>query len=142
VKQKVVERKIMWGDLDPLGIVFYPRYYEWIDASGHLFFDEILGMNLERLWQERKILFGLVESSCRYFKPGRYYQTISIGTEISSLEEKTLTLRHSIRCVADNALLVEGMEKRICLDVSAPEQLRAIEIPPDIYAVIRDAAAV
>jgi len=35
--QNVVERKIMWGDLDSLGIVFYPRYYEWIDASGHLF---------------------------------------------------------------------------------------------------------
>lgn len=140
MKQKVVERKIMWGDLDPLGIVFYPRYYEWIDASGHLFFDEILGMNLVTLWQERKILFGLVESSCRYFKPGRYYQTISIGTEISCLEEKTLTLRHRIHCTADHALLVEGMEKRICLDVSAPEQLQAIEIPPDIYAAMRDAA--
>jgi len=28
MKQNIVERKIMWGDLDSLGIVFYPRYYE------------------------------------------------------------------------------------------------------------------
>ncbi len=142
MKEKVVERKIMWGDLDPLGIVFYPRYYEWIDASGHLFFDEILGMNLERLWQERKILFGLVESSCRYFQPGRYHQIIRITTVLSALEEKILTLEHLIRSAADDALMVEGLEKRICIDVSTPEQLRAIDIPSDIYTVMRDAAAV
>ena len=35
--QNVIERQIGWGDLDPAGIVYYPRYYEWIDAAGHLF---------------------------------------------------------------------------------------------------------
>jgi 4-hydroxybenzoyl-CoA thioesterase len=139
VKQNVVERKIMWGDLDALGIVFYPRYYEWIDGCGHLFF-EFLGLTIGRLQQERAILFGLVESSCRYFQPGRYHQIIRITTGISSLEEKTLTLKHIIRCAADDSLMVEGLEKRICLDISQPEQLRAINIPPDIYAVMKDAA--
>jgi acyl-CoA thioesterase FadM len=37
MKQSIVERKIAWGDLDALGIVFYPRYYEWIDAAAHHF---------------------------------------------------------------------------------------------------------
>ena len=36
-----VERRIMWGDLDSLGIVFYPRYYEWMDACGHLLFESL-----------------------------------------------------------------------------------------------------
>ncbi len=139
MKQHVVERKIMWGDLDPLGIVFYPRYYEWIDACSHLFFDS-LDLNLRGLQQERKIIFGLVETSCRYFKPGRYHQLISITTGITSLQAKTLTLRHRICCAADNALMVEGLEKRICLDIATPEQLRAADIPPDIYAVMREAA--
>jgi len=30
------------------GIVFYPRYYEWIDACGHLFFESI-GLNIGKL---------------------------------------------------------------------------------------------
>ena len=140
MKQNVVERKIMWGDIDALGIVFYPRYYEWIDGCAHLFF-EFLGINMGRLQQERAILFGLVESSCRYFQPGRYHQIIRITTVISALEEKTLTLKHIIRSAADDALLVEGLEKRICLDISQPEQLRGIVIPPDIYAVMKDACS-
>ena len=66
----LLNEKIMWGDLDALGIVFYPRYYEWFDACGHLFFEKI-NLNIGELWSERKILFGLAETSCRYLKPSK-----------------------------------------------------------------------
>lgn len=127
-----VKRQIMWGDLDSLGIVFYPRYYEWIDASGHLFF-EALGLNLRDLWQERKVQFGLVETSCKYHRPGRYHQKIVITTYVDGLAGKTLTLCHEISDADSGTLMVDGREKRICLDVSQPERLRAQDIPQDIY---------
>jgi YbgC/YbaW family acyl-CoA thioester hydrolase len=128
----------MWGDLDPLGIVFYPRYYEWIDGCGHLFFEK-LGLNLGTLWSERKILFGLTETSCRYVKPARYHQLIRIVTGIEKLGEKTLTLKHSLQNAADDALLAESVEHRICMDVADPKSLKAIDIPEDIYAVLKEA---
>ena len=138
MQQNVVERKIMWGDLDSLGIVFYPRYYEWIDACGHLFFEKI-NLNIGDLWHERNILFGLVETSCRYFKPARYHQSVRIVTNIDALEEKTLVFKHSIHDSTDDALMVEGYEKRVCLDVSDPKNFRAIDIPQDIYDVLKKA---
>jgi YbgC/YbaW family acyl-CoA thioester hydrolase len=138
MKQHIVERKIMWGDLDSLGIVFYPRYYEWMDASGHMFF-EALGLTIGELWQSRGIIFGLVETSCRYFKPGRYYQRISIATRMNTLESKAVGLKHTISSVSDGALMVEGFEKRICLDASEPEHFRAVEIPPDIRTKLASA---
>ncbi len=134
----IVERKIMWGDLDPLGIVFYPRYYEWIDGCGHLFFEK-LGLNLGMLWSERKILFGLTETSCRYFKPARYHQTIRITTGIHELGEKTLALKHRIQSSPEGVSLAEGLEHRICMDVSDPENLKAIDMPADIRAVLTKA---
>jgi len=139
MKKNEVIRKVMWGDLDSLGIVFYPRYYEWIDACGHLFFDSI-GLNLKRLWEERKIQFGLVETSCRYFRPGRYHQEIRITTKIDALEQKTVLLKHVMHETAQGSLLVKGFEKRICLDVSDPEEFRAVPIPPDIHAILEKAA--
>ncbi|MBI4634247.1 MAG: acyl-CoA thioesterase [Deltaproteobacteria bacterium] len=136
--QNIVERKIMWGDLDSLGIVFYPRYYVWFDNSGHLFF-ETIGLSLGTLWSERKILFGLVETSCRYIKPARYHQQIRITTGIDKLGEKTITLKHSLQSLPDATLLAEGFEHRICLDVSDPVNLRAISIPDDIHAMLKKA---
>jgi YbgC/YbaW family acyl-CoA thioester hydrolase len=138
MKQNVVERKIMWGDLDSLGIVFYPRYYEWIDACGHLFFESI-NLTINDLWQERKILFSLLETSCRYFKPGRYHQVIRIFTHISELGKKTVVLKHTIHCSLSHVLMAEGFEKRICVDASDPENLRAVDIPHDVYTTLLEA---
>ena len=138
MKKNIVERKIMWGDLDALGIVFYPRYYEWIDGCGHLFFESI-GLNIGELRREKNLLFGLVETSCRYFRPGRYHQQIRIVTWIDRLEKKTLRLKHDICRSSDGTLMVEGFEHRICMDVSDPEQLRAVDIPPDVYSLLKGA---
>jgi 4-hydroxybenzoyl-CoA thioesterase len=138
MQQNVVERKIMWGDLDALGIVFYPRYYEWFDACGHLFFEKI-NLNIGKLWSERKILFGLAETSCRYLSPARYHQSIRIVTKIDTLEDKTFFFKHSIHASTDDTLMVEGYENRICLDVSDPKDFKAIDIPQDIRAVLKGA---
>jgi len=137
--QNVIERTIMWGDLDALGIVFYPRYYEWIDASGHLFFNK-LGLNLGTLWAERGIQFGLGETTCRYHHPGRYHQQIRIITEIKSLTGGRVDLSHRIYLCKNDALLVDGLEKRICMDVSDPLNIHARKIPVDIFSTLRHAA--
>ena len=138
MKRNVVERKIMWGDLDSLGIVFYPRYYEWMDASGHLFFESI-GLNMGELWRQRGILFGLVETSCRYLKPARYHQKIRILTGIDALDKKKVVLKHSILALEDDVLMTEGFEERICLDASAREEFRAVDFPDDIFKVLQKA---
>jgi len=84
---ETMRRRITWGDLDSLGIVFYPRYYEWIDEASHVFFDKI-GLNLGRLLRERGIIFALLETGCRYLRPGRYHDEIEIFTGLSELRDK------------------------------------------------------
>jgi 4-hydroxybenzoyl-CoA thioesterase len=138
MRENVVERTIMWGDLDPLGIVFYPRYYEWMDACGHLFFDA-LQLNLGDLWKQRDLEFGLVETSCRYVKPGRYHQKILIHTGIADLTRKTILLEHRFHASSDGSLMVEGREKRICLRCDHAERFRAEDIPEDILALLTKA---
>jgi len=138
MKRNIVERRIMWGDLDALGIVFYPRYYEWFDASSHLFFDSI-NLNLVTLWEERQILFGLSETSCIYSGPGRYNQSIRIITQLEELGMKTLKLKHSIHHMSNDALIVAGFEKRVCMDVTDPKNIRAINMPEDIYSIFKNA---
>jgi len=130
-----LRRRITWGDLDALGIVFYPRYYEWIDEASHIFFNKI-GLNLGRLLKEREIIFALVETGCHYFRPGRYHDEIEIITELKDLGEKTLTLRHEIR-LSGNEVLLEGYEKRICVRRLEGTNFEAVPIPEDILAVLR-----
>ena len=138
MKQNVVERQIMWGDLDSLGIVFYPRYYEWFDASAHLFF-EAIGLSLKTLWEKQHIVFGLVETSGRYVRSGRYQQSIRILTRLEEITRQTLKLKHTIHDTSDDAAMVYGYEKRICMDVTDPLNIKAIAIPEETHSILRKA---
>lgn len=136
MKQQRIEKKIPWGDLDSLGIVFYPKYYEWIDQSSHLFFED-LGMNLVELWDNRRLQFCLVKTGCDYFRPGRYHQNIIIETHIEALEAKTMILRHNIMDKEKEKIMVSGMEKRICIKEAGPDKLKACDIPEDLHQILK-----
>jgi 4-hydroxybenzoyl-CoA thioesterase len=138
--ENIVNRRIMWGDLDALGIVFYPRYYEWFDSSAHQFF-EAIGIPHDRLWKESGIVFGLVETQCRYLSAGRYHQQVKILTRLEHLNKKGLTLRHTICHAEDGKTMVEGMEKRICMDASNHQDLKIATIPEMVYTALEQALA-
>lgn len=136
--ESVMKRRIMWGDLDALGIVFYPRYYEWFDSCAHQFF-EIIGLPHDRLWKEQGIVFGLAETQCRYLNAGRYHQQIKILTRIQELNKRGLTLKHIITHAEGDKILVVGMEKRICMDASNAQHLKISTIPEVVYQILEHA---
>jgi YbgC/YbaW family acyl-CoA thioester hydrolase len=136
--ENIVERRIMWGDLDALGIVFYPRYYEWFDGCAHQFF-EAVGIPHDRLWKEHGIVFGLTETRCQYKKAGRYHQRVKIGTQLQDLRTRGLTLQHTITREDDGKTMVVGVEKRVCMDASDIRNLKITTIPEKVYRVLEDA---
>ena len=126
----------MWGDLDSLGLVFYPRYYEWADTCTHLFFESI-DLRFDELWEKRKRVFGLIETSSRFVSPGRYHDVIEIITEIEQLTSKIVEFKHTFRRAPTAAVMLTVREKRVCMDVSDPENIRAVDIPSDMHAILR-----
>ena len=134
--QNKIERKITWGDLDSLCIVFYPKYYEWIDGCSHLFFEKI-DLDLVQLWKKRHLIFSLVNTSCEYFSPGRYHQEIIITTHIENLEKKTVTMNHMITDKSTGTVMIRGVEKRICMNVKDMDNFNALNIPDDIYEIFK-----
>lgn len=136
--ENTIEKKILWGHLDPVGIVYYPKYYEWIDGATHQLFEK-MSLNLVELWKTRQLQFGLVKTSCDYFSPGRYHQEILISSRIEKLEEKTVTVRHYIQNKSDRRVMVSGIEKRICIFEDQPDHFRACNIPEDLVEIFKTA---
>ena len=48
-------RRIEWGECDPAGIVFYPRYFAMFDERTTLLFSTALGLNEIRVAQEIRL---------------------------------------------------------------------------------------
>lgn len=136
--ESVMEKRIMWGDLDALGIVFYPRYYEWIDGCAHQFF-EAIGAPHDQLWETHGIVFGLAETQCRYKQAGRYHQRINMVTRLAKLSTKGLTLKHTITKKEDGSTMLIAIEKRICLDARDRHALKITTIPKTVYNLLEKA---
>jgi 4-hydroxybenzoyl-CoA thioesterase len=131
----VLDIDVRFGDCDPAGIVFFPNFHRWMDASSLNFF---LQCGVPP-WAELTPVNGIIgtpllEHQTRFMKAATYGERIEIHTSIEAWRDKTFVHRHSIRRGAD--LLCEGTEVRaFCIrDPKDPQRIRAVPVPADIRA--------
>src|SRR3954453_4617973 len=76
--------RIEWGDCDPAGIIFYPRYFEIFDASTALLFEVALGIpNFEMLKRRAVAGIPLVRTRARFLKPTRFGDYVAVESAIT-----------------------------------------------------------
>ena len=131
VNRRMVE--IVWGDCDPAGIVYYPRYFEMFDAATTSLFDRALGMK-KIAWTKAYGIVGIpmVETGARFIAPSRYGDTVEIETQVTELGRASFHVAH--RLTKNGALAAEASEKRVWVgrDPADPERLTGVEIPAEV----------
>lgn len=89
-----VTREIEWGDCDPAGIVFYPNYFRWMDSTYHTF-TRAIGFDQNSLPQDHGLFATpLIESTCRFLAPARFYQELQITPRVSRMGTSGLTVTY------------------------------------------------
>src|SRR6266404_4682831 len=72
------EIQIEWGDCDPFGIVFFPRYFEYFDACTNALFHRALGYPKAEMLRRFKIAgITLVEASCNIKVTSSYGEIVA-----------------------------------------------------------------
>ena len=71
--------RVQWGDCDPAGIVFYPRYFEWFDAGTILLFEKATGLTkIKMLEKYGGAGLALIEAGAKFAVPSQYGDDIEI----------------------------------------------------------------
>ena len=132
-KTVVFDVNITFGDCDPAGIVFYPNFSRWMDASSLNFF-VTCGVPTWRELAKTTGIIGtpLLEINTRFNQPAVYGQTLQIHTSVDEWRGKVFVQRHVVKRGED--LICEGTEVRaFCIrDPHNPERIKAIAVPEDI----------
>jgi 4-hydroxybenzoyl-CoA thioesterase len=127
--------RIEWGDCDPAGIVFYPRYFAMFDTSTTALVEHALGMpKFDYLKIYRLAGHPLVETRARFRIPSRFGDEVAIETRIVSCGRSSFKLEH--RLTKAGALAVEGFETRVWAvrDPADPDRIRAEPMPAEVVA--------
>jgi len=134
-KTTVYDIKVQFGDCDPAGIVFFPNFSKWMDASSLHFFMEC-GVPP---WRELVKTTGIVgtpllEIHTRFMRPATYGQTLHIHTSIEEWRDKVFIQKHIVK--RGEEVLCEGRETRafVIHPPGEPDRIKAIPIPDDIKA--------
>jgi 4-hydroxybenzoyl-CoA thioesterase len=127
--------RIEWGDCDPAGIVFYPRYFAMFDHSTTLLIERTLGMSKHQLQETYEFAgYPVVENRARFLLPTRFGDDVVIETSLTAVRRSSFDLTH--RLSRDGALAVEGFETRVWAvrDPTRPGRFKAQPIPPPLVA--------
>jgi 4-hydroxybenzoyl-CoA thioesterase len=127
--------RIEWGDCDPAGIVFYPRYFAMFDTSTTEMLEAAIGMSkFDYLKAFKFIGHPIVETRAVFRIPNRFGDKVEIETAVTALGKTSIKIEH--RLIKAGALSVEGFETRVFVapDPADPERIKAQPIPPEFVA--------
>ncbi|WP_253448537.1 thioesterase family protein [Halomonas sp. Y3] len=90
-------REIEWGDCDPAGIVFHPRYLAYFDHCTNLLFTQA-GFEPTRLQARFDVIgYPVVDLRTRFLEPCRYGDEVCIETRVAEFRNSSFTVQHVLK---------------------------------------------
>ena len=124
--------RVEWGDCDPAGIVFYPRYFAFFDASTqHLF--EAAGYPKPELRAKYDIVgYPMVDTRAKFMVPSKFGEDIIISSSITAFRRSSFDIEHKV--YKGDVLAIEAWETRVWAGrhPDDPNAIKAKPIPQDI----------
>jgi 4-hydroxybenzoyl-CoA thioesterase len=126
---------IEWGQCDPAGIVFNPRFFEFFDRGTWLLFEAALGVKPHELASAFGIAgLPLVDAGARFLAPARFGDVVELTSQVSEFRRSSFDVTHQL--YVGGAVAVEGRETRVWAvrDAADPSKMKARPIPPEVTA--------
>jgi 4-hydroxybenzoyl-CoA thioesterase len=129
--------RVQWGDCDPAGIVFYPRYFEWFDACSILLFEKATGMIERKCWRSMAWPASPLLEARAVFKVASHY-----GRTLRSKPASPSSAARAFSCITRSPrwllLALEGFETRLWTvrDPQDGDKMRSAPMPAEIRAAL------
>jgi 4-hydroxybenzoyl-CoA thioesterase len=129
---------IEWGDCDPAGIVYYPRYFEMFDHSTTLLISKASGVTKYELLKKYDMAgYPMVDTRAKFAIPTRFGDTVTIESTFTKVGNSSFDVHHTIS--KEGKVCLEGFETRVWVgkDPADPSKIKSQPIPADLAAKFR-----
>jgi 4-hydroxybenzoyl-CoA thioesterase len=127
--------RVQWGDCDPAGIVYYPRYFEWVDASSILLFEKATGLTKIRMLEKYNGAgLALLEARAVFKVASAYGDDLTIESRVTEFRRTVFLVQHRV-LRSDGTLGLEAFETRLWT-VRDPKtgRIRSGDMPAEVIA--------
>ncbi len=124
---------VQWGDCDPAGIIYFPRYFDMLDRSTTAIFEQALGMNKIQFLKAFKFHgYPMVDIRARFIRTTTFGDEVVIETAVPEFKRSSFNISH--RILKNGEVAVECSETRVWVtkDPNDPDKIRPTPVPPEI----------
>ena len=131
MKKSVTEYRVIYADIDSMGVVYYSHYLDWFERGRTEFFREMDLPYTEVV--KHGIVTPVSEVYCKYHKSAQYDDVVQIETTVSSFKRVTIVFDCEVYRKDDRTLLVSGYTRHGFLDING----KIVKIPGFIREKIK-----
>ncbi|MEI7705133.1 MAG: thioesterase family protein [Deltaproteobacteria bacterium] len=124
------ELRVIYGDTDQMGVVYYANYLRWFEA-GRTEFLRAKGLSYGEFEARENLTLPVSEAGVTYLRPSRYDDLVGIETSLVQARRASARFEYAIRRGED--LLATGFTVHACVDRAG----RIRRLPEDFLAGIK-----
>jgi 4-hydroxybenzoyl-CoA thioesterase len=124
--------RIEWGDCDPAGIVYFPRYFEYFDICTNALFERA-GLFKPLMLKSYEIAgIPVVDLKASFTTPSRFGEDVVVESSIAKWGNTSFVVQH--RLMKGDAVAIECFETRVWTahPEGDPETFEARSIPREV----------
>jgi|SRR5579872_1310626 len=124
--------RIEWGDCDPAGIVYFPRYFEYFDICTNALFERAGFFKPTMLKSYGIAGIPVVDMKTTFMSPSRFGEDVIVESSIPKWGKSSFVVQH--RLMKGDALAIESFETRVWVahPDGDPEKFEARAIPSEV----------
>ena len=129
MKSFTTQMKVRFGHVDPAGIAYFPRIFDYIHEAFEELWEEHLGVRYDHLLIDRRIGFPLVHSEADFTKPFHFGDRPIVRVTCFRLGRSSLGLRY--RYSTEDEPCLDARMVTVCTDLLV---MKPIRIPDEFRA--------
>lgn len=126
--------RVRYAETDQMGLAYNANYFAWMEVGRTEFFRE-LGMPYKS-FEERGVFLPVIETGCRYKKPVRYDDLLTVETEVTELTPVKIRFDYRFH-VADGVDVAEGFTTHAFVNAEG-RPINTAKKAPDIYEWLKE----
>ncbi len=129
--QFVTEIPVRFGETDPAGVVYYPRFFHYYHCAFEEFFGACHGASYATWTQTHQVGFPTRRVESDFSSPLRYGDTAVITVTIPRLGDRSLDFHFSL-ATHDERAIATSLTSKVCVDMGTfesrpiPDELRTV----------------
>lgn len=105
--------RVRYAETDQMGVVYYGNYFTWFEV-GRVELCRKLGFEYKRMETEDDSYIVVAEASCRYKRPARFDDLLTIRTRV--METQRRTIRFAYEILNDGETIATGETLHVICD--------------------------